>query len=65
MVKKRAPVRRAASDRSDSGDNAEFKREMEIMREVMERRKEALRQLAVTASIMEEDRDILRDLAKK
>ena len=42
----------------------EFKREMEIAREVMTRRREALRQLALADKITDEDREILRSLAK-
>ena len=38
---------------------------MQIMREVMARRSEALHQLAIADAIMDRDRDLLAQLAKR
>ncbi len=38
--------------------------QLAVARNVMARRKEALRQLSLAEKIMHEDRDILRDLSK-
>lgn len=43
---------------------SEFGREMRIMREVIVRRREALRQLALGEAIMDRDRDLLAKLVK-
>ncbi len=48
----------------DAGD-PDFELQLNIMREVMARRSEALRQLAIADAIMHRDRDLLAQLAKR
>lgn len=44
--------------------SSELERQMKVMREVMARREEALRQLAMADALMDEDRTLLNRLSK-
>lgn len=55
MVAKLPPLGRAGS---------EYQRQTKVMREVMARREEALRELAIAKTIMDEDRALLGRLSK-
>lgn len=49
---------------SDTGD-PDFERQIQILREVIARRSEALREFAMAKTITDEDRDLLAQLAKR